>query len=296
MNCRSVLTRIDALRTGELSGHESHDVESHLTRCQSCQASVDDVRGFAAVIRLITPAAGSGSRLAASVCADQFDFFDAGGHRVWVAFSPRGIRMVDVRSTSAEEFRNRYRDRFGRELRAGAIPRSSRSALVASLEGEPVRLPEIDLSALTDFEQQVLRTITSIPRGEVRSYEWVAAAVRRPKAIRAVGNVMAANPVPFLLPCHRVVPAAGGVGSYGFGPEMKKELLAAEGVPVGEIETLAKKHVRYIGSKTTRIFCFPTCRDARRIKPANRVDFRDASRACGEGFRPCKRCAPVMAA
>ena len=88
----------------------------------------------------------------------------------------------------------------------------------------------VDLSSRSPFHQEVLRATARIPRGEVRTYAQLAAAVGRPRAARAVGTAMARNPVPLLVPCHRVVPSSGGVGNYGYGSELKAKLLATEGV------------------------------------------------------------------
>ena len=93
-----------------------------------------------------------------------------------------------------------------------------------------------------------------------------------------------------------MVPSAGGIGQYAFGSAMKRALLEREGVDVAELERLAKQHVRYIGSRTTHIFCFPTCKDANRIREDNRVPFRDADDALEHGYRPCRTCQPVVAA
>ena len=106
---------------------------------------------------------------------------------------------------------------------------------------------------------------------------------------------MARNIVPIVVPCHRVVPATGGVGNYAFGSKVKRDLLAREGVDVDALEALAKQHVRYIGSRTTNIVCFPTCKDARRIRDENRVSFHAAGEAIEKGFRPCRRCQPFAA-
>ena len=88
----------------------------------------------------------------------------------------------------------------------------------------------VDLSSRSPFHQEVLRATARIPRGEVRTYGELAADVGRPRAARAVGTAMARNPVPLLVPCHRVVPSSGGVGNYGSNPDLKAILLANEGV------------------------------------------------------------------
>jgi methylated-DNA-[protein]-cysteine S-methyltransferase len=66
----------------------------------------------------------------------------------------------------------------------------------------------------------------------VQTYAWLARKAGRPRAARAVGNTMARNPIPILIPCHRVVPAAGGIGNYGLGAAVKRALLKREGVAV----------------------------------------------------------------
>lgn len=83
--------------------------------------------------------------------------------------------------------------------------------------------------AATAFQHDVWGALRAIPYGEVRTYAEVAAAVRRPRASRAVGNANHANPWPVIMPCHRVV-AASGLGGYGGGSEVKRFLLALEGV------------------------------------------------------------------
>ena len=81
----------------------------------------------------------------------------------------------------------------------------------------------------TQFQRDVWRALTEIPYGEVRTYAEVARRVERPNAARAVGNANHANPWPIVVPCHRVV-AANGIGGYGGGDEVKRFLLALEGV------------------------------------------------------------------
>ncbi len=209
---------------------------------------------------------------------------------VYVGVSEGGVRMVG-RATSPEEFARRYRERFGRLLSWGTDERTRGLAerVAAALAGEKVEVPA-DLSWTTTFQRRVLEVVKGIPRGEVRPYAWVAREAGSPKASRAVGSVMASNPVPLLVPCHRVVKNDGTTGRYAFGAEEKVGLLEGEGVPVGELTGSP-----YLATLTTGIFCHATCRNARRIKPENRRRFRSAEAATNAGYRPCRVCRPVVA-
>jgi hypothetical protein len=108
-----------------------------------------------------------------------------------------------------------------------------------------------------------------------------------------VGTALGRNPIPFIIPCHRVVRSDGGLGEYsGGGPEAKVRVLSYEGVPT---DVLNAHSAPYHGSRTTHIFCYPTCRAARRIQPQNVVEFGSAAKAMAAGYRPCSLCRPVVA-
>lgn len=279
------------MRTGELAPPEAGEVREHLRKCESCDESVADLDELAQAVKVLNVGPPRSCRHAVT---DSFDSIEAGGQRVWVAFSPRGLTMIHA-GGSADEFRSRYCERFGRELERHALPERLRKSVAGAVSGEPVDKPPVDLSDVTDFERRVLEVLTEIPRGEVRTYSWVAARAGRPAAIRAVGNICARNVVPFVVPCHRVVPTTGGVGNYAFGAPRKRALLEKEGVPVGELDDLARRGIRYIGSRTTKIFCVPTCHHAQRIREENRVPFHQADEAFEKGFRPCRKCHPIAA-
>jgi len=83
---------------------------------------------------------------------------------------------------------------------------------------------------LTKFEKAVLIEVAKIQRGKVVSYKQIAQAIGRPNAYRAVGNALKKNPIPLLIPCHRVIRSDGDIGKYAFGGKVRKrELLKKEG-------------------------------------------------------------------
>lgn len=81
---------------------------------------------------------------------------------------------------------------------------------------------------VSEFREAVLEAIMDIPYGETRTYSEIASEAGSPKAARAVGTACAENPIPIIIPCHRVVPSSGGIGSYAGGSVMKQKLLDLE--------------------------------------------------------------------
>ena len=87
---------------------------------------------------------------------------------------------------------------------------------------------KLDLSRATHFQREVWEITRLIPYGETRSYTWVAEQIKRPKAMRAVGQALGKNPLPIIVPCHRVVASDGKLSGFGGGVEMKRYLLSLE--------------------------------------------------------------------
>jgi len=101
------------------------------------------------------------------------------------------------------------------------------------VEGRRFTVP-LDLSGLSPFHRRVLQAARRIPYGRTATYSDLARRVGRPLAARAVGQAMARNPVPLVIPCHRVVASGGGLGGYGGGLDLKRRLLALEGARLTE--------------------------------------------------------------
>lgn len=83
---------------------------------------------------------------------------------------------------------------------------------------------------VTEFERKVYLAVSTIPYGETRTYKWVAERIGHPKAVRAVGRALKRNPLPFLVPCHRVIKSNGELGGYKCGAIWKRKLLQMEEV------------------------------------------------------------------
>lgn len=149
---------------------------------------------------------------------------------LYVAWTDRGIACLSGEEQSDAAFIARCRAYTGvTPVRSDERQAEFQRALQDWVDGVPYPGP-IDLSGCSPFAQQVLAACRAIPRGETRTYGELAAAVGKPGAARAVGTVMRRNPVPLLIPCHRVVRSDGVIGNYNMGgPAVKRRLLEMEG-------------------------------------------------------------------
>ena len=217
--------------------------------------------------------------------------------RLYVAWGPDGVIAVE-RVGDPMGFETEVQLRTGRPIvRMDRLPADLERKVQRQLAGERQKDLPVDLGRLTSFERSVLVKTMEIPFGEVRPYAWVAREIGRPRAVRAVGSALAENPIPFVIPCHRVVRTDGHIGEYGAGgPEAKRAVLTTEGVDPDELERLASRGIRYFGSDTTGVFCYPSCRHARRVTERHRVTFRSGDDARAAGFRACKVCRPLEGA
>jgi O-6-methylguanine DNA methyltransferase len=248
-------------------------------------------------LRVAAPASVGFGALVATGLSDRYAPIETPLGRAFVAWNGRGVSWVGQAPDEAT-FESRFRAEVGREIaHTEALPERLARAISRRLAGDRrVRIP-LDLRGHTPFEVMVWMKALEIPRGEVRPYGWIAAEIGRPKAVRAVGTALAHNPVPLVVPCHRVVRSDGLIGQYSMGgPDAKRRVLGAEGLDTGALEADAAAWRRYTGSDTTHLVCHPTCRDARRVTDRHRVTFPSLAAAAQAGYRPCKHCRPVSLA
>ncbi len=250
--------------------------------------------GVLAGLREAAPAALAHSTFVAVGLADDYAVVDSPVGPLRVVWNGRGVSEVSGEVDDAT-FEARFHARTGRVARRRqALPADLARKIERRLAGDRHNRIDLDLRGASEFERAVWMKALEIPRGEVRPYGWIASEIGRPKAVRAVGTALGHNPVPLIVPCHRVVRSDGMIGQYSLGgPENKRTILAEEGADPDELESLARAGVRYFGSDTTRIYCMPTCRDARRVTERHLMHFRSARAAEAAGYRACKHCRPL---
>jgi AraC family transcriptional regulator of adaptative response/methylated-DNA-[protein]-cysteine methyltransferase len=165
---------------------------------------------------------GAGMRIAYSTIASPVGI-------VLVAATENGVCAVKIGSSEAALAGELKREYPAAEIEGEPKPRSEWAKAIAKhLRGDAPALDlPIDVRA-TAFQWKVWRALQRIPYGETRAYAEVAKSIGKPKAVRAVARACATNPVALVVPCHRVVPTAGGTGGYRWGAQTKEKLLTAE--------------------------------------------------------------------
>lgn len=233
----------------------------------------------------------------AGVPAERYDRYvlvDAALHPLYVAYNSSAAvtsAALDLATGNPEAFEEWHRARTGRS----AVPTSQAlpGLRTAVRTGRSRRLP-VDLSWIGPAQRAVLDAVRLVPSRQLRPLSWIA----REASLADVGAVLAAlalNRVQLLIPCHRVTGDDGLPCDAAFGAEAGDLLRAAEGIDMSVVRAFARDQTLFLGSDTTRIFCHPTCSDARRITPMHRVPFPSARAALRVGYRPCGHCRPVAA-
>jgi O-6-methylguanine DNA methyltransferase len=212
---------------------------------------------------------------------------------MFVAWTACGVSAVRIAGDD-RAFEAWYAERFERCCVPAVEIDPIAAAARARLHGENVDVP-IDLRDCSPFEQRVLRKAAEVKRGSARPYRWVARELGAPDATRAVGNALARNPVPLLIPCHRVIRTDCTAGGYVFGSEAKRKLLEDEGLDFAAIENVTRRGFRYVGCDDGT-FCLPTCGNvATQLNAPGYVGLRSAAEAHAHGLVPCTQCRPIAA-
>lgn len=145
--------------------------------------------------------------------------------RLFIETTETGIQSIGL----GIERKNGAAPRAGKAAPARRWKVAARKELGAYFAGK-LRMfsTPCDVRGLSIFTRAVLKVTAEIPYGEVRSYRWIAQRLGVPEAARAVGNALARNPIPIIIPCHRVVRSDGNLGGYALGVHWKRRLLKLE--------------------------------------------------------------------
>jgi methylated-DNA-[protein]-cysteine S-methyltransferase len=160
-----------------------------------------------------------------------YDRLDSPLGPLWVAIGPKGVTTIHYGAEPAD----RELRRLVRVYGPGVVPDPKRSAALAReldqyFAGKRRSFDiDVDLSGLTAFQRRILGATAKIPFGDVRTYRSVARTAGNEKASRAAGGALNSNPIPIIVPCHRVVGSNGELVGYAGGLDVKRRLLAIEG-------------------------------------------------------------------
>lgn len=240
MRCREVEALWDDIRDGDESLREA--VLSHLRTCPPCQDLYEEYEGVAYCLSCLPPPIPScdlAKKIVEHIAVIKYrhrdvpivlTVIDTPIGAVHVGYKDTRITYIGLdRGEELEDVRERIERRLRRPVITGETPPWLSELFDSFFRTWRVDESVVDISDLTPFEQAALKAAAQIPPGEVRSYAWVAQTIGRPRAARAVGQVMARNPLPLFFPCHRVVDSTGALHNYGYGVEMKARLLKMEG-------------------------------------------------------------------
>ena len=140
-----------------------------------------------------------------------------------------GLTRIILPRPSAAEIRERLKDIPGQGIQSPDLFQDLMDRFRLYFSGRATDFPDrLDLSKGTPFQRKVWETAKLIPYGQTQSYGWIARQMGNPKAVRAVGQALGKNPLPIIVPCHRVLASGGKLGGFSSGLDLKRRLLGLE--------------------------------------------------------------------
>jgi methylated-DNA-[protein]-cysteine S-methyltransferase len=288
-------------------------VEHHVDSCGACRGEFHRYREIEGVVGALrrTPAGAESAARARegleSKLADlksrlvSYRVFPSPLGHILIARSEHGVSLVEYLHGRADVKASRLGRIAGVELQEdGAEVETLYRELLEYLRGDRTRLEwPLDLRlARSDFHRAVLRATSAIPYGAVTSYAGIAAEIGKPAATRAVAQALRWNPLPIVVPCHRIIGTSGALTGYsGDKVGLKQQLLAVEGIQAmgkrGD-SRVARNTLYHYERNHQHEYCLPTCGDiARRpIGPVTLLASRELAGAMG--LVPCSACRPDL--
>ena len=301
-----------ATAIGEAAPDTARRVERHIAMCGSCRQEFENYHAVNSAVSAMRdtpfpmgPLAQSRERLD-TLLADLrsrllvYRIFPSPLGNILIARSELGISLIEYveRGTSLQA--SRLSHVSGVELaEGGADLDSTYRELLEYLQGQRTRLTwPLDFRLVrSDFRRTVLQATAAIPYGAVVPYAGLAQEIGKAPAVRAVAQALRWNPLPIVIPCHRVIGTSGALTGYAGGKiDLKKKLLSIEGIPTakkaGAVSIAPESmYALYPGDQE---YCLPTCPSLDTRKPAPLTRFASRANAEAAGFAPCTACRPDL--
>lgn len=309
--CRALEPDLVATAMDEAPPASRQRVQEHVGFCAPCRKDLDKYRSIDQLAGAMRRAPVTDDRAHAARGGLEWRLTELRRRmvtcRVWssplgpllIARSEQGVVAVEYLDT-ARLSASRLPRRLDIELvEEGAETEPFYQQLLEYLRGERTRLAwPLDLRlARSDFHRDVLKATAELPYGAVTSYGRIAREIGRPSAVRAVAQALRWNPLPIVVPCHRVVGGTGALTGYaGDKLALKERLLTLEGVPTahGARDTRVRRDTMYLRPDREVEYCLPTCGSLASFPLARLTLFGSRERAEASGLAPCTTCRPDL--
>jgi methylated-DNA-[protein]-cysteine S-methyltransferase len=311
--CREIEPHLPVVAAGEASRAVAERVGRHVGDCAACQQELQRYRAVEGLVGWLkdAPLPGGDPTLARAELEARlgdlrsrlvsFGIFPSPLGPILLARSELGVAMVRYLSSRGRGLGAEVHRVLGEDaVEDRAAIEALHAELIAYLEGRRTRLDwPLDLRlARSDFHRDVLRATAAVPYGAVTSYRGIAADIGHPSAMRAVAQALRHNPLPIVVPCHRIIGAQGDLTGYaGNRLGLKERLLAVEGVRTeraAKAPHVARHTLYHYDPNEQREYCLPTCGTIAR-RPIGPVTlFASRERAEAFGLVPCTSCRPDL--
>ncbi len=287
-------------------------VQDHIGPCPGCRATFERYRAIDGLVGELRQVSAPSADIALarrkleSRLADlrsrllTYRVFPSPLGHILIARSEQGVSLVEYLERGTTLRGSRLNRLPGLEvIEGGEEIETLYRELREYLEGKRTRFEwPLDLRLVpSDFRRAVLEATAKIPYGAVISYTGIAWKVRKPAAVRAVAQALRWNPLPIVIPCHRVVGTSGSLTGYaGNRVDLKHRLLAAEGIPTVKMrhDFQIPRGAMYVAGPGEEAYCLPTCPGLGSLTLARLTLFGLRERAEAAGLRPCRTCRPDL--
>lgn len=308
--CREIEMDLVATATGDGAAAATRRVQDHVDRCAPCRDDFVRYRAIDSVTRslgrdagLPVPAALAGVQARLADLRRRlvtYGIFPSPLGHLLIARSEEGVSLVEYLGSASSFGASRLSRTEGVEaVRDGAEIERLYHDLLEYLDGRRAQLGwPLDLRlARSDFHRAVLEATARVPYGAVASYAGIARRIGKPAAVRAVAQALRWNPLPIVIPCHRIIGSSGALTGYaGNKVTLKQRLLAVEGVRTHRADHDARieRDAMYVRAREDTEYCLPTCGSLARLSLAELTLFASRARAEAAGLEPCTSCRPDL--